>query len=84
MTMPSRRFAPVALHQGPPGIDVGAHLGSTTLLVVQVELDRTAATCFGCDQGLMPAASSTRAVALLMLGLMDGCTQPASISTLRA
>ena len=32
----------------------------------------------------MPAASSTRAVALLMLGIMAGCTQPASISTLRA
>ena len=32
----------------------------------------------------MPAASSTRAVALLMLGIIAGCTQPASISTLRA
>ncbi len=32
----------------------------------------------------MPAASSTRAVAALMLGIIDGCTQPASISTLRA
>jgi hypothetical protein len=32
----------------------------------------------------MPAASSTRAVALLMLGIIDGCTQPASINTLRA
>ena len=33
-------------------------------------------------QGL-DAASSTRAVALLMLGIIEGCTQPASISTLR-
>ena len=32
----------------------------------------------------MPQASSTRAVALLMLGLMAGCTQPASNSTLRS
>ena len=31
----------------------------------------------------MPAASSTRAVALLMLGSIAGCTQPISISTLR-
>ena len=31
----------------------------------------------------MPAASSTRAVALLMLGIIAGCTQPISISTLR-
>ena len=31
----------------------------------------------------MPAASSTRAVALLMLGIIAGCTQPVSISTLR-
>ncbi len=31
----------------------------------------------------MPAASSTRAVALLMLGAIAGCTQPSSISTLR-
>ncbi len=31
----------------------------------------------------MPAASSTRAVALLMLGIIAGCTQPSSISTLR-
>ena len=31
----------------------------------------------------MPAASSTRAVALLTLGIIDGCTQPISISTLR-
>src|SRR6218665_563486 len=32
----------------------------------------------------MPAASSTRAVARLMLGSMAGCTQPASSSTRRA
>jgi hypothetical protein len=32
----------------------------------------------------MPAASSTRAVAVLMLGIIAGCTQPSSISTLRA
>ena len=32
----------------------------------------------------MPAASSTRAVALLMLGIIAGCTQPVSSSTLRA
>jgi len=32
----------------------------------------------------MPTASSTRAVAVLMLGIMAGCTQPASMSTLRA
>ena len=32
----------------------------------------------------MPAASSTRAVALLMLGIIAGCTQPISISTLRS
>ncbi len=32
----------------------------------------------------MPAASSTRAVALLTLGIIAGCTQPASMSTLRA
>jgi hypothetical protein len=32
----------------------------------------------------MPPASSTRAVAVLMFGIIDGCTQPASISTLRA
>ena len=32
----------------------------------------------------MPAASSTRAVALLMLGIIAGCTQPISSSTLRA
>ena len=31
----------------------------------------------------MPAASSTRAVALLMLGIIAGCTQPISSSTLR-
>lgn len=31
----------------------------------------------------MPAASSTRAVAELMLGISVGCTQPISISTLR-
>jgi hypothetical protein len=31
----------------------------------------------------MPAASSTRAVALLTLGIIAGCTQPASISTRR-
>ena len=31
----------------------------------------------------MPAASSTRAVALLILGAMAGCTQPISISILR-
>ena len=31
----------------------------------------------------MPAASSTRAVALLMLGIIAGCTQPSSSSTLR-
>ena len=31
----------------------------------------------------MPAASSTRAVAVLMLGIMAGCTQPSSMSTLR-
>jgi glycolate oxidase iron-sulfur subunit len=33
---------------------------------------------------LLPAASSTRAVALLILGIMAGCTQPASMSTRRA
>ena len=32
----------------------------------------------------MPAASSTRAVAKLMRGIMAGCTHPASSSTLRA
>ena len=32
----------------------------------------------------MPAASSTRAVAALMFGLITGCTQPASISIRRA
>ena len=31
----------------------------------------------------MPAASSTRAVALLMFGIIAGCTQPSSSSTLR-
>ena len=38
----------------------------------------------GAVTAWMPAASSTRAVAVLMLGLMLGCTHPASISTLRA
>ena len=32
----------------------------------------------------MPAASRTRAVAVLTLGNIEGCTQPASINTLRA
>ena len=32
----------------------------------------------------MPAASNTRAVAVLILGNIEGCTQPASIKTLRA
>ena len=31
-----------------------------------------------------PTASSTRAVAVLMLGIIAGCTQPASMMTLRA
>ena len=38
----------------------------------------------GATTVCMPQASSTRAVAVLMLGPMDGCTQPASISILRA
>jgi hypothetical protein len=38
----------------------------------------------GAITAWMPAASSTRAVAVLMLGIIAGCTQPASIRTLRA
>ena len=38
----------------------------------------------GATRVWMPAASSTRAVAVFTLGIIDGCTQPASISTLRA
>ena len=68
----------------PPGVDVGAHLRPAALLVVQVELDRAAAARRRATRVSIPAASSTRAVALLMLGAIEGCTQPASISTLRA
>ncbi|MCY1378724.1 hypothetical protein D9M69_663830 [compost metagenome] len=38
----------------------------------------------GASTPWMPAASSTRAVALWMLGIMAGCTQPASSNTRRA
>ena len=38
----------------------------------------------GAMRAPMPSASSTRMVAASMVGIMDGCTQPASISTWRA
>jgi hypothetical protein len=41
----------------------------TTLLVVQVKLDRTAATCLGRDHGLDACGVQHPAVARLMLGL---------------
>ena len=45
-------FHTARLHQRPPGIDVGAHLGLAAFLVVEVELDGTAAARLGRDHGL--------------------------------
>ena len=35
------------MHERPPRVDVAAHLGLGAIVVVQVELHRTAASCFG-------------------------------------
>jgi hypothetical protein len=45
-------FDLAALHQRPPGVDVGAHVVFAAVVVVQVELDRAAATGLGGGHGL--------------------------------
>ena len=43
---------PAGLHLWPPGVDVGAHLGTAAVLVIEVELDRATTARLGGDHGL--------------------------------
>ena len=71
--------------QRPPGVDVAAHVVQAAVVVAAVAAHRAAAAgAVGRRWSARRRASSTRAVAALMLGVIAGCTQPISISTLRA
>ncbi len=80
----SSRSPPPRVEVRQPGLDVAVAAARPSLGVVEVVRQRAAAAGFaGCDHE-MPIRSSTRAVALLMLGLMPGCTHPAGPACRRA
>jgi hypothetical protein len=63
----------------PPGVDIAAHIGQPGVVVGKVDAQRAAAARL-LGPCRMVAASSTRVVAALMLGTIDGCTPPIRIS----
>ena len=85
MTMRLDRRPRLGTSSAPPGVDVARacararRRGRSRCRRIAPQQPASCATSVW-----MPAASSTRAVAALMFGIIAGCTQPASISTLRA